>query len=126
MAVGQPPRRYRPTLVGEGALRRTNDETSAAWAFIWVLFAFKMATVFMIYWAARDYEAAVLLTATTWFWLGIPAFACAAPLAFRYRLVRVRARRERLRRAEWLLEADTAPVRRRTGARWRSRFRWGR
>jgi len=126
MALGQPSRRIHPALVGQEALRRAKDETSAAWAFIWVLFVFKMATVFMIYWAARDYEAAVLLTATTWFWLGIPAVACAAPLAFRYRLVKVRARRERLRRAEWLLEAEPAPVRSRIGGRWRSHFRWGR
>ena len=105
MAVSQPHRRVVPPgLLDDREVKRQRDEASTAWAFIWILFVFKMATVFMIWWAAQDYEAAILLTATTWFWLGIPAFACAAPFLFRYRLLKVRARRERLRRAEWMLD----------------------
>ena len=82
------------------------NELQAAWAFLWILFAFKMITVGLIFWHMRTFEAAMLLTATTWFWLLLAAVAVAGPLLFRYRLVRVRAKRERLRRAEWLLDPE--------------------
>ena len=49
-------------------------------------------------------EAGILIWATTWFWLGIPIFAIAGPLVYFIRIRRVRAKRERLRRAEWLVE----------------------
>ena len=54
-------------------------------------------------------DSAILALA---FWTGVgvfsdlivPALLCAGPLLFRYRLLRVRAKRERLRRAEWMLD----------------------
>jgi hypothetical protein len=44
------------------------------------------------------------LTVTTWYYLAVPIFAVSGPLLFYMRLRRVRARRERLRRAEWMVD----------------------
>lgn len=73
--------------------------------FLWTLFVFKMATVAVIFWAAGGSgEAGILLTATTWYWLIIPAIVVFGWLTFRFRLRRVRARRLALQRAEWMLD----------------------
>src|SRR5688500_7046602 len=90
------------TYAREAAQAR--DERRAVWGFIWVLFGFKLATVVAIFAVARSEEAAVLLAATTWYFLPIPVVAVAGTLLFRYRLHKVRRRREQLRRAEWLLD----------------------
>jgi len=89
---------------------REPEDLGAAWAFLWVLFAFKMATVVLIFWHMRTFETGMLLTATTWFWIPLIGVLVAGPLLFRYRLLRVRAKRERLRRAEWMLEQDETKV----------------
>ena len=84
--------------------QREKDERVTVWAFVWTLFAFKLATAVAIAWAATDgEETALILGATHWFWILIPAVAVAGPLLFHLRLRRVRRRRELLRRAEWLL-----------------------
>jgi hypothetical protein len=94
------------TKAGEAAERRRKaDERSTVWAFIWTLFAFKIATAAVIFWAAGgSKEAGILLTVTTWYYLAIPVVAVSSPLLFYLRLRRVRARRERLRRAEWMMD----------------------
>ena len=83
-----------------------HDGKTAAWAVIWILFAFKMATVLLILYPLRTTETALILGATTWYWLPLVGFAIAGPLLFRYRLRRVRAKRDQLRRAEWMLTQD--------------------
>lgn len=86
-------------------VRRKNDERSTVWAFVWTLFAFKIVTVIVIFWAAEGSgEAGALLAATTWFFFIVPVIAIAGPLAYFIRLRRVRARREALQRAEWMLD----------------------
>jgi hypothetical protein len=85
--------------------RQKADERSTVWAFLWTLFVFKILTVVAIFWAAGgSSEAGALLSATTWPWLILPGVAIGGPLAYRYRLRRVRARRAALRRAEWMIE----------------------
>ena len=75
-----------------------------AWTLVWTLYVTKLVTVVLVLLAARSYDAALLLSATTWFWLG-PALALGiGPLLFRLRLRRVRARRDDLRRAEWMTQ----------------------
>jgi hypothetical protein len=90
---------------------RQDDEAGTsfgAWTLVWTLYVTKLVTVVLVLWAAHSYEAAILLSATTWFWLG-PALALGiGPLLFRYRLRRVRARRAALRRAEWTTEPTAA------------------
>lgn len=81
------------------------ESRTSLWAFVWILFGFKIATVLVIAWAAgATTEANVLLTATTWPWLIVPALAISGPLVFHYRLRRVRARREALQRSEWMID----------------------
>jgi type VI protein secretion system component VasK len=77
--------------------------------FLWTLFAFKMATVVAIFWAAGGSgEAGILLSATTWPWLIIPGIVLFGWLAFHVRLRRVRARRRELQRAEWMVDEREA------------------
>jgi hypothetical protein len=103
--IAPPPTPPRPPLTRLAAEEaRSRDERRAVWGFVWILFGFKMATVVAIFAAARTEEAAVLLAVTTWYWLPIPIVAVAGTLLFRYRLHKVRRRREQLRRAEWLIE----------------------
>lgn len=81
------------------------DDRRIIWAFLWTLFGFKLATVLIILWmAGGSSEANLLLGATGWPFLVIPAFAMAGPLVYFYRVRRVRARREQLLRAEWMLD----------------------
>ena len=82
------------------------DAAAAVWGFIWVLFAFKMATVVLIFYHLRTTETAAFLAATTWYWFPPLGILLAGPLLFRYRLRRVRAKRDQLRRAEWMLAQD--------------------
>jgi hypothetical protein len=89
--------------------RNDADGRAAVWGFIWTLFAFKMATVALIVWAARDRESMALVLSTTWFWLFIPAAALSGPVLYRLRLRRLRRRRQALRRAEWLLDGPGQP-----------------
>src|SRR5918995_2058111 len=102
--------------------RNDADGRAAVWGFIWTLFAFKMATVALIVWAAKDRESIALVLSTSWFWLFIPAAAISGPILYRIRLRRLRRRRQALRRAEWLLDepgqldaVDNVAVRRETG-----------
>jgi hypothetical protein len=76
----------------------------AAWAFLWVLFGFKIVTVGMIWYAATSTHSRELpfLVATTWYWFLIPIAAVAGPLLYRWRLIQMRRRRDELRGAEWM------------------------
>jgi hypothetical protein len=85
-----------------------DDETPSVRAFIWVLFAFKLATVALIFYHLRTWQTGLLLGATTWYFLPVLALLLGGPILFQIRLRRVRARREALRRAEWMIEQDHA------------------
>lgn len=94
------------------------DTGAAVWAFLWVLFAFKMATVGLIFWQMSTFEAGVVLGATTWYWFPVMGVMAAAPVAFHLRLRKARARRAELLRAEWMVpdveEAGPRPSARRS------------
>ena len=78
------------------------EQTSfGAWTLIWVIYVTKLITVVLVVWAAHSYETAVLVTVTTWFWLGPLVAIGAAPVMFRFRLHRVRSRRATLIEREW-------------------------
>lgn len=82
--------------------REASEERATVWAFLWVLFAFKMATIGVIWYvAAGTGESLVMIAATTWYWLIIPIAALTGPLLVRWRLIKMRRRREALRQAEW-------------------------
>jgi len=87
--------------------REESEERATVWAFLWVLFAFKMATIGVIWYvAAGTGESLVMITATTWYWLVIPIAAITGPLLVRWRMIKMRRRREELRQAEWREEPD--------------------
>ncbi|MEJ7901039.1 MAG: hypothetical protein WKF63_04285 [Thermomicrobiales bacterium] len=82
--------------------REESDARATVWAFLWVLFGFKIVTVGIIWYvAAGSGESLVMIAATTWYWLVIPIAAISGPLLFRWRMIKMRRRREELRRAEW-------------------------
>jgi hypothetical protein len=81
----------------------------AAIAFIWVLVAFKVVTMLMIFWHLRTTTSFLILASTFWYWIPIIGFLIAGPLAWRYRLLRARARRKQLVRSEWMVELDGLP-----------------
>lgn len=92
---------------------RDREERITGWTVIWVLFAFKMATVALIWWTARgssEEGAAVdgLLAATTWYYIVIPIVALSGFIAYRFRLRAARKKVEQLRRAEFM-EAQRHP-----------------
>ena len=81
-----------------------HDGAAAAMAFVWVLFAFKLATVVLIFWHMGTVETAAILGSTLWYWFPVVGVLASGPILFRWRLRRVRARRDALRRAEWMLD----------------------
>ena len=86
--------------------RKTDaDARQTVWVFLWSLFGIKIGTVAVIWYAAGgSAEAQVLVYATTWFWLIIPAAALAGPFLYWRRMIRQRRRRDELRHAEWHVE----------------------
>lgn len=103
-----------PPSYSEQALRdmedehnRDREERITGWTVIWVLFAFKMGTVALIWWAAngsREEGAEVegLLAATTWYYLIIPLVALSGFIGYRIRLRAARKRVAELRQAEFM------------------------
>jgi hypothetical protein len=89
----------------EAERKREADGQSAAWAFLWTLFVFKIATVgIIIHAASGSGESLVMVVATTWYWFIIPVLALAGPLLVRWRMLKLRRRREQLRASEWNVE----------------------
>lgn len=93
----------------EAERKREADGQSAAWVFLWTLFAFKLVTVGIILYAATGTgESIVMVIVTTWYWFIIPVLALAGPLAVRWRMIKLRRKREQLRASEW--NVDTVVV----------------
>jgi hypothetical protein len=83
-----------------------HDAGAAVWGFIWVLFAFKLVTVGLIFYHLRTFESGLVIGSTLWYWFPALGVLAGGPLLFRYRLRRVRARRDALRRAEWMVDQE--------------------
>lgn len=102
-----------PPSYSERALRnmeherkRDAEERLTGWTVVWTLFAFKMATVGLIWYAgngSRDDGAKAdgLLVATTWYWLAIPVVALSGVVAYRLRLRAARKRVAHMKQAEF-------------------------
>ncbi len=94
--------------------KNEKDSRQAVWVFLWTLFAFKIATIGVIWYAAGgSYESQVFLYATSWIWLVIPAGALLGPILYWRRLRHQRKQRERLIRSEWMVtgpEASTTNI----------------
>jgi hypothetical protein len=93
----------------EAERKRDADGQSAAWVFLWTLFVFKMITVgIIIYAASGTGESLVVVLSTTWYWFIIPVLALAGPMLIRWRMIKLRRRREQLRASEW--NVDTVVI----------------
>ena len=82
------------------------EGSAAVWAFLLVLFFFKLATVVLIFWHLRTWESGVFLGATMWYLFPPLILLGAGPVMFYYRLRKVRGRRDALRRSEWMVGDD--------------------
>jgi hypothetical protein len=83
----------------------SDDDWEGLWPFIWILFGFKVAMLVCIVWfATRSREDISILAATHWFFLLIPMFAVIGPLAYQWRLRKVRRRRAQLQAQEWMID----------------------
>lgn len=105
MESGLTSREAIPFSIAAAEVSQEEEDKRGGLRFLWVLFVFKIVTVVATFWAAGfSRESSLLLSLTTWPWLIIAAIGIAGPLAFKFRLHRVRARREALQRSEWMLE----------------------
>jgi H+/Cl- antiporter ClcA len=85
--------------------RVESEGVAAAWAFLWVLFAFKIATVLIImYVASGSGESLAMVAVTTWYWFLIPVLALSGPMLIRWRMIKLRRKREALQRSEWQVD----------------------
>jgi hypothetical protein len=87
----------------------TEDEIeseAAVWGFLLALFLFKLVTVIVIFWQLRTWESGLILGSTLWYFFPPLILLAAGPVYFYYRLRKVRARREALRRSEWMLDEE--------------------
>ena len=64
-----------------------NDGAAAVWAFLLVLFFFKLATVVLIFWHMRTWESGVVLGSTLWYWFPPLVLLGAGPALFYYCLL---------------------------------------
>lgn len=86
------------------------EGAASVWGFLLSLFIFKLVTVIVIFWHMRTLESGVILGATSWYFLPPLLLLGAGPVIFYIRLRKVRARREALRRAEWMLDDHEIPA----------------
>jgi hypothetical protein len=86
------------------------DSAAAVWGFLLALFIFKLVTVGVIFWHMQTWESGLILGSTLWYWFPPLLLLGAGPVLFYIRLRKVRARREALRRAEWMLDEPGVAV----------------
>jgi len=108
------PKEHRGSAPPGGTGRVGGDATPrGVWLLVGTIACAKLATFGVVLWAAAGPEAGVLIGVSLPPWLMAGALLMAAPVLFRIRLRRVRARRDRLHRAEWLLPEPKAAEARR-------------
>ncbi len=105
MAIAAPPRP--PVQVAldprPPAPVEREESCTAAWTLVGVLIAFKIVTITLVFVIAHPADNLVaLLVAMNWPWLvPLGLLLTAIPFSFWFRLVRARAKRRRLKHAEW-------------------------
>jgi hypothetical protein len=85
------------------------ESEATVWGFLIALFLFKLVTVIVIFWQLRTWESGLILGATLWYFFPPLILLAAGPVFFYLRLRKVRAKREALRRSEWMLD-DEQPL----------------
>ena len=85
------------------------EAEATVWGLLLALFLFKLVTVVVIFWQLRTWESGLILGATLWYFFPPLLLLAAGPVFFYYRLRKVRAKRDALRRSEWMLD-DEQPL----------------
>ena len=81
-----------------------DEDRVALWTIFGVLCAFKLLTALLIFLMMPSLQSAAFLLIFHWFW-AVPVLVVGIGFGVAWlRLVRVRAKRERLRRAEFFLD----------------------
>ncbi len=80
------------------------------WILVGTIIGAKLATIVVIVAASWSMETGGFVLLTHWHWLPTIGALVAAPLAYAIRLRRVRAKRESLRRSEWLIPELDLPA----------------
>ena len=102
-----------PTLDTHSQADQHDDEAPSsfgAWTLVWTLVVMKVVTIVVVILAARQTEAGTLFAIITWHWLVALGALLAAPVLYRVRLRRVRARRTALLRSEWMVDEVATPT----------------
>jgi hypothetical protein len=100
--LSAPPSTARALATLERERKEEADSRAAVWGFLWTLFAFKILTVGVIWWAATGTgESLAVIAATTWYWLVIPIAAITGPMLVKWRMIKLRKKRQQLLRSEW-------------------------
>ena len=105
---GPPPNR--------GLLRGSTDPNEGAWVpggnpwiLVGTVVGAKLATIVIIMALSWNAEAGGIVAAMNWHYLSVVGLLVAGPVGYWVRVRRVRARREQLRRAEWMIDDAPAP-----------------
>jgi hypothetical protein len=85
------------------------EAEASVWGFLLALFLFKLVTVVVIFWQLRTWESGLILGATLWYFFPPLILLAAGPVFFYLRLRKARAKRDALRRSEWMLD-DEQPL----------------
>lgn len=88
-----------------------DEQSPGLWSFVAILLGFKLWTLLLILLFATSWATVRFLIATHVLWISIGAVVLWGPAILWFRLIRARARRRELQRAEWHVE-DTQPTRR--------------
>lgn len=86
-------------------------ETKNALAFFGILLGFKLWTLLVILVVVTSWDAVTFVVASHVLWIAGAVLLIPGPVIFWIRLVRMRARRARLQRAEWEVEDPRASLR---------------
>src|SRR5262245_833708 len=86
------------------------EGAASVWGFLLSLFIFKLVTVIVIFWHMRTWESGLILGVTSWYFLTPLLILGAVACIFSLRWRTVRAGREALRRAEWMLDEHEVPA----------------
>jgi len=70
----------------------------------------KIGGLIIVFAIDRSERAALFAIVSTWLWVVVLAILLSGPAAYWWRLRRMRARREALQRAEWMVESGEAPI----------------
>ena len=83
-----------------------SDGRAALWTFLGMAIGFKVVTSVIIFVMMPTAHAAIFLIGMNWYWLILPIVVVALPALYWFRLMRVRAKRRELIRAEWLVDPE--------------------